>query len=140
VLGLIAAPFRGAYAASKFAVEALADTLRMELQGSGIHVVLIEPGPIATRFVERAIEAYCRNVDIEASHHRETYRAASPAWRPAASRPTSSVPRPWSPSSCTRWTVRDPNFGYYVTLPAYAVALFRRILPAGALDEVARRN
>ncbi len=74
VLGLIAAPYRGSYSASKFAVEALADTLRMELQGSGIYVSLIEPGPIATRFVERAIEAYRRNVDLEASIHREIYR------------------------------------------------------------------
>ena len=72
VLGLIAAPYRGAYSATKFAVEALADTLRMELSGTGIHVSLIEPGPIATRFVERAIEAYRRNVDLEgvgASRH-----------------------------------------------------------------------
>jgi short-subunit dehydrogenase len=57
VLGLLAAPYRGAYCASKFAVEALADTLRMELAGSGLHVILIEPGPIASRFVEHAIEA-----------------------------------------------------------------------------------
>src|SRR5215468_2306646 len=74
VLGLIAAPYRGSYSASKFAVEALADTLRMELQGSGIYVSLIVPGPIATRFVEHAIEAYRRNVDLEASHHRDTYK------------------------------------------------------------------
>src|SRR6476661_4683862 len=74
VLGLIAAPYRGSYSASKFAVEALADTLRMELQGSCIHVSLIEPGPIATRFVERAIEAYRRNVDLEGSVHRDIYR------------------------------------------------------------------
>jgi NAD(P)-dependent dehydrogenase (short-subunit alcohol dehydrogenase family) len=74
VLGLIAAPYRGSYSASKFAVEALADTLRMELQGSCIHVSLIEPGPIATRFVERAIEAYRHNVDLEGSVHRDIYR------------------------------------------------------------------
>ncbi len=66
VLGLIAAPYRGAYCASKFAIEALADTLRVELAGTGIKIVLIEPGPIATRFVEHAIEAYRRNVDLEA--------------------------------------------------------------------------
>ena len=48
VLGLIAAPFRGAYCASKFALEAMADTMRLELAGTGIYVSLIEPGPITT--------------------------------------------------------------------------------------------
>jgi NAD(P)-dependent dehydrogenase (short-subunit alcohol dehydrogenase family) len=75
VLGLVAAPYRGAYCASKFAIEALADTLRMELVGSGIKVVLIEPGPIASRFVEHALEAYRRNVDLERSPHRDIYQA-----------------------------------------------------------------
>ena len=76
VLGLVAAPYRGAYCASKFAVEALADALRMELGGTGIHVVLIEPGPIASRFLEHALEAYRRNIDLEGSPHRDIYRDA----------------------------------------------------------------
>src|SRR4029079_16595066 len=75
VLGLMAAPYRGAYCASKFAIEALADTLRVELEDTGIKVALIEPGPIATRFVEHALEAYRRNVDLDASAHRHIYRA-----------------------------------------------------------------
>ena len=48
VLGLVAAPWRGAYVASKFALEGITDALRLELAGSGIAVVLIEPGPIGT--------------------------------------------------------------------------------------------
>jgi NAD(P)-dependent dehydrogenase (short-subunit alcohol dehydrogenase family) len=75
VLGLVAAPYRGAYCAAKFAVEALADALRIELRASGIKVILIEPGPIASRFVEHALEAYRRNIDLEASPHRDIYRA-----------------------------------------------------------------
>jgi len=110
VLGLIAAPYRGAYSASKFAVEALADTLRMELSGSGIHVALIEPGPIATRFVEHAIEAYRRNVDLDARTTATSTRPASPAWRRAASRPSSSGPRPCPRSSCMLWRASGPNF------------------------------
>jgi NAD(P)-dependent dehydrogenase (short-subunit alcohol dehydrogenase family) len=74
VLGLVAAPYRGAYCAAKFAVEALADALRMELAATGIRVVLIEPGPIATRFLEHALAAYRRHIDLEASPHREIYR------------------------------------------------------------------
>jgi short-subunit dehydrogenase len=110
ILGLIAAPYRGAYSASKFAVEALADTIRMELQGSGIHVVLIEPGPIASRFVEHAIEAYRRNVDLEGSIHRDIYRVRIARMEAGGQRPTSSAQRPLSQSSCTRWGARDQSF------------------------------
>jgi NAD(P)-dependent dehydrogenase (short-subunit alcohol dehydrogenase family) len=74
VLGLVSAPYRAAYCAAKFAVEALADALRMELASAGIKVVLIEPGPIATRFLEHALEAYRRNIDLDASPHAEIYR------------------------------------------------------------------
>lgn len=54
VLGLVAMPYRGAYNASKFALEGLTDTLRLELRGSGIYVSLIEPGPIKSRFRDNA--------------------------------------------------------------------------------------
>src|SRR5690554_7367565 len=75
ILGFAALPYRGAYNCSKFALEGLADTLRQELQGSGIHVSLIEPGPIASRFRENAYRAFKANIDTEHSYHRETYRA-----------------------------------------------------------------
>ena len=140
VLGLIAAPYRGAYAASKFAIEALADTLRMELQASGIHVVLIEPGPIATRFVERAIEAYRRNVDLEASHHRDTYKTRIARMEEAGKQTFKLGPEAVVAKLVHALESKRPKFRYYVTLPSYAVALLRRMLPAGALDAVARRN
>ena len=73
VLGLTAMKWRGAYCASKFAIEALSDTLRLELAGTRIHVSLIEPGPIATRFIEHALAAFERNVDKDSSHYRDTY-------------------------------------------------------------------
>jgi len=140
VLGLIGAPYRGAYCASKFAIEALADTLRMELQGSGIHVVLIEPGPIATRFVERAIEAYRRNVDLDASHHRETYKARIARMEEGGKQSYKLGPEAVVAKLVHALDSPRPKFRYYVTLPAYAVALLRRVLPARALDAVARRN
>src|ERR1051325_9054443 len=75
LLGYVALAYRGAYSASKFALEALSDTLRLELRGSGIYVSLIEPGPIATRFRDNAREAYRRRVDPEHSAHRREYTA-----------------------------------------------------------------
>jgi NAD(P)-dependent dehydrogenase (short-subunit alcohol dehydrogenase family) len=140
VLGLIAAPYRGAYCASKFAVEALADTLRMELAGSGIHVALIEPGPIATRFVEHAIEAYRRNVDLEASHHRDIYKARIARMEAGGKQTFKLGPEAVVAKLAHALDSRRPKYRYYVTLPTYAVALLRRLLPAGALDAVARRN
>ena len=115
VLGLIAAPYRGAYCAAKFAVEALADTLRMELAGTGIHVVLIEPGPIASRFVEHALEAYRRNIDLERSAHRDIYRARIARMEEGGSKPSSSGRRPWWPSSSMRW--KAPRLGRAITSP-----------------------
>lgn len=140
VLGLIGAPYRGAYCASKFAVEALADTLRMELSESGIHVVLIEPGPIGTRFVERAIEAYRRNVDLEASHHRDIYRARIARMEEGGKQTYKLGPEAVVAKLVHALDSRRPKARYYVTLPTYAVALLRRVLPARALDAVARRN
>jgi NAD(P)-dependent dehydrogenase (short-subunit alcohol dehydrogenase family) len=70
VLGLVAAPWRGAYVATKFALEGLTDALRLELAGSGIHVILIEPGPIATPFRRNSIPHFERHVDWQASPHR----------------------------------------------------------------------
>ena len=140
VLGLIAAPYRGAYSATKFAVEALADTLRMELSGTGIHVSLIEPGPIATRFVERAIEAYRRNVDLEGSVHRDTYRVRIARMEAGGQRTYKLGPEAVAVKLVHALESARPKFRYYVTVPAYAAALLRRILPAGALDAVARRN
>ena len=75
VLGLVAMPYRGAYNCSKFALEGLADTLRLELHGSGIWVSLIEPGPISSRFRENAHAKFKQNIDAENSVHRDSYRA-----------------------------------------------------------------
>ena len=75
ILGLVAMPYRGAYNASKFALEGLSDTLRQELSGTGIHVVLIEPGPVLSRFRANALAAFRRHVDPTAGFHAGIYQA-----------------------------------------------------------------
>ncbi|ACM37892.1 MULTISPECIES: SDR family oxidoreductase [Rhizobium/Agrobacterium group] len=74
ILGLIPYRWRGAYTASKFALEGLSLTLRMELDGSGVMVSLIEPGPIESRFTANCLEAIKRNIDVENSVHAADYR------------------------------------------------------------------
>jgi len=140
VLGLIAAPYRGAYCASKFAIEALADTLRLELAGTGIHISLIEPGPIATRFVAHALEAYRRNIDIENSPHREVYRARIAQMEQGGQTTFKLPPEAVVKKLIHALEAKRPKARYYVTFPTYAAGFLRRVLPIAALDAVAAKN
>jgi len=140
VLGLIAAPYRGAYCASKFAVEALADALRIELAPSGIKVILIEPGPIASRFVEHALEAYRRNIDLEGSPHRAIYRARIARLEEGGSQTFKLGPEAVAAKLAAALASKRPRPRYYVTLPTYAAVLMRRLLPTRVLDAVAASN
>jgi len=140
VLGLIAAPYRGAYCASKFAVEALADALRMELGGSGLQVSLIEPGPIATRFVEHAIAAYRRNIDMEGSAHRGIYRTRLAKMEEGGNQSFKLGPEVVAAKLVHALEAKRPKARYYVTFPTYAAAFLRRLLPTRALDAVAASN
>jgi NAD(P)-dependent dehydrogenase (short-subunit alcohol dehydrogenase family) len=140
VLGLVAAPYRGAYCASKFAVEALADTLRIELAGTGIKVSLIEPGPIASRFLEHALEAYRRHIDLDASHHAEIYRTRIARLEEGGDQTFKLGPEAVALKLAHALESPNPKRRYYVTVPTYAAALLRRILPAWALDAIAARN
>jgi len=74
ILGVLPYRYRGPYTASKYALEGLSLTLRMELDGSGIFVSLIEPGPIASKFTANALKHIQANIDLEGSVHAEDYR------------------------------------------------------------------
>ena len=135
VLGLVALKYRGAYTASKFAIEGLSDTLRLELRGTGIHVSLIEPGPIRTRFVEHALEAFRRNIDVEASPHREVYRRREARLQRGGTASAFKL----GPEAVLHKLVHAlesprPKPRYYVTTPTHLMAALRRILPHRVLD------
>lgn len=140
VLGLVSLPYRGAYNASKFALEGLTDTLRLELRGSGIHVSLIEPGPITSRFRANAFAMYSKNIDKEASCHREIYEGMERRLQkkgPAASftlPPEAVVDKLIHALESSR-----PKARYYVTFPTYLFGTLRRLLSTNALDRVMRR-
>ncbi|MDS4043098.1 MAG: SDR family oxidoreductase [Candidatus Competibacter sp.] len=140
VLGLVAFPYRGAYVASKFALEGLADTLRLELIGTGIHVCLIEPGPILSRFRDNAHAAYRRHIRAEASPHREKYAALEA--RLLKEGPAAPFTLP--PEAVLKRVIHAlesprPKTRYPVTVPTYLFAVLRRLLPTRALDAVLRR-
>ena len=137
VLGLVGMRWRGAYVATKFALEGYADVLRMEMAGTGIHVVLIEPGPIETAFRANAIKQFERWVDWQASPRRAQYEASLLDQLHQGG----SAKAQWPPSAVTdavfkALTARRPRPRYAVTTPTHAMAIARRLLPTRALDWV----
>jgi NAD(P)-dependent dehydrogenase (short-subunit alcohol dehydrogenase family) len=140
VLGFVSLAHRGAYNASKYALEGLSDTLRLELHGSNIHVSLIEPGPITSRFRENAYKKFKENIDIEQSVYREHYRLLEN--RLAHEGP--AVPFTLPPEAVLRRVIHAlesprPKARYYVTFPTYLFAFLKRVLPVGALDTILRK-
>jgi len=140
VLGLVAFPYRGAYVASKFALEGLADTLRLELAGTGIHVCLIEPGPILSRFRDNAHAAYQRHIHAENSPHREQYAAMETRLRKAGPAAPFTLP----PDAVLKRVIHAlesprPRARYPVTVPTYLFSVLRRVLPVRMLDALLRR-
>ncbi len=138
VLGLVVAPWRGAYNATKFALEGLTDTLRIEMRGTGIHVVLIEPGPITSRIRQNAIPHFERWVDWERSPRADQYRKTL-LKRLYEKRGPDRFELP--PSAVTKKLVRalespNPAPRYYVTTPTYLAGALRRVLPTRALDRL----
>lgn len=137
VLGFAAMPYRGAYNASKFALEGITDTLRLELTGSGIHVSLIEPGPIESRFRANAHEAYKRNIDAEHSVHREKYLAMERRLKkPGPAAPFTLPPEAVLEKLIHALESTRPKARYYVTFPTYLFAALKRVLPQSAMDWV----
>ncbi|HEY5790606.1 MAG TPA: SDR family oxidoreductase [Gammaproteobacteria bacterium] len=140
VLGLVAMPLRGAYNASKFALEGLTDTLRLELAGSGVQVVLIEPGPIESRFRANALAAFRRHVDTERSAHRAVYaRMLARLEKPGPAAPFTLPPEAVLRAVLRALESRRPRRRYAVTLPTHLFALLRRLLPAALLDPLLKR-
>ena len=136
VLGLTAMKWRGAYNASKFAIEALSDTLRLELRGTSIHVVLIEPGPIASRFTEHALAAFERNIDAGNSPYRAAYERQRARLGRGGSKRFKLGPEAVLVKLVQALEAPAPRRRYYVTLPTYMMAYARRVLPPPLLDRV----
>lgn len=137
VLGYAAMRIRGAYNSSKFALEGLADTLRLELYGSGIDVVLIEPGPITSSFRSNCIAHFRRWIDAGNSVHRELYRATEARLNhPGPAAPFTLPPEAVLDALVHALEARRPRARYRVTVPAKAFALAKRLLPTRWLDQL----
>ncbi|WP_209506339.1 MULTISPECIES: SDR family NAD(P)-dependent oxidoreductase [unclassified Ruegeria] len=138
VLGLVAFPWRGAYVATKYAIEGLTDTLRLELRDTDIQVVLIEPGPITSKLREKAIPVFEKYIDWENSALREKYEGSllKRLYENSApdrfELPASAV----TDKLAHAVEARRPKPRYYVTTPTYVAGVLRRILPTKATDRI----
>ena len=136
VLGLVGMTWRGAYVATKFAMEGLTDVLRIEMQGTGIEIILIEPGPIATKIRENAVPHFERWVDWENSARRAQYVSLrGRLYDTKVTKDTFEL----GPEAVTAKLIRAiedrrPKPRYFVTTPTYLMGFARRLLPTRALD------
>jgi NAD(P)-dependent dehydrogenase (short-subunit alcohol dehydrogenase family) len=134
VLGIAAMKWRGAYNASKFAIEGLTDTMRLELRGSGISVSTIEPGPIASKFVETSLKNFEKNIDIEKSNYKDAYQRQRARLGKGGSNRFKLPPEAVLKKLVHALESNHPKAHYYVTTPTYIMGIARRILPQGLMD------
>lgn len=139
VLGIVSVPYRGAYCASKFALEALSDAMRHELKGTGVHIAIIQPGPIRTRFVETALANFRTSVDIENSPHRDTYLRRLAAMEQGGKSTFKLGPEAVALKLVHAAESARPRRRYKVTVPTYVAAAARRALPPSLADWLVQR-
>lgn len=139
ILGFVAVSYRGAYCASKFALEALTNAMRLELIGTGIKVSLIEPGPIRSRFVDNALANLLAKIDLELSPHRDIYRARIEGMKAGGKSLFKLEPAAVSKRLIHAVESSRPRRRYYVTTPTYLAAIFQRVMPAAAAEYFAKK-
>lgn len=138
ILGRVSLPFRGAYNASKHALEALTDTLRLELRGSGVHVSLIEPGPIESRFRHNAMRHF-EHLETGASPHRQRYQAVRERLHSDRPDPFTLPPEAVLKKVLAAMERPNPRPRYPVTVPAHVLARLKRLLPDRLFDALVAR-
>jgi NAD(P)-dependent dehydrogenase (short-subunit alcohol dehydrogenase family) len=140
VLGLLAMKWRGPYNASKFALEGLTDTMRLELRGTGIKVVTLNPGPIESKFVSTALAQFEQNIDQTNSNYKAAYE------RQRARLSKGGTNRFKLPATAVldklivALETPNPRAHYYVTTPTWIAAAVKRMLPQSMIDAFANRT
>ena len=141
VLGIISLRFRGAYNASKYAIEGLADTLRLELANTKISISTINTGPVTSKFRENAIKKFEENVDMDNSSYKKTYktqlkgRLENEKDNTPFNLPASSV----ADIILKIMNTNNPKPRYYVTKATYILGFFKRILSTSLLDKILKK-
>ena len=140
ILGFVAMSYRGAYNASKFAIEGLADTLRLELHKSGVEVVLIEPGPIRSAFRKNALAKFLANIDQENSAHKEIYEKTLARLQKTGDAPFTLGAEAVLEALLMAIEAKKPKARYAVTFPTKLFAWLKRFFSTKLMDYVARKS
>jgi len=140
VLGFVTMSMRGAYNASKFAIEGFSDTMRLELAGTDIHVSLIEPGPIESEFRANAYRAFQQHIVIDNSVHRDHYKKMIERFEASGNVQPFTLP----PEAVLKRVVhalesKRPKIRYPVTFPTYLFAWLKRVTSDRMMDRILRR-
>ena len=140
ILGFVAMRYRGAYNASKYALEGLVDTLRLELFNTNIKLSIIEPGPITSNFRKNAFALYQKNINPEISFHKAAYKAMEQRLQKEGP----AVPFTLPAEAVAEKVIhalesKKPKIRYYVTFPTYLFGFLKRLLPMSWLDVLLRK-
>lgn len=136
LLGFICLPYRGAYNASKYALEALTDTMRLELHDSGIKLSLIEPGAIESRFRANAYKAFISAINPEESLHRQAYEKEIRRMQSEKTVPFTLPADAVLEKVIHALESKRPRVRYTVTKPAHVFKILKRILPDRWMDAI----
>lgn len=139
ILGFVAMSYRGAYNASKFAIEGLADTLRLELYGSGVDVILVEPGPIRSRFRKNALAKFLEHIDYQHSAHHIIYTKTLERLQKKGDTPFTLGPEAVLDVLIKIMESKRPKARYAITFPTKLFTVLKRILPTCIMDSIARK-
>jgi len=139
VVGFTPLRWRAAYVATKHALEGLTNTMRIELRGTGIHVSILNTGPVTSGFRDNSMAQFDRWIDVDASPHAEFYRKTWMARRDAG-----PAPFELGPDAVVRKLIHAlesprPRRRYYITTPSYIAAVLTRVLPGAAQDWIVAR-
>ena len=142
VLGFAAMRYRGAYNATKFAIEGLTDTMRMELAGSGVEMILIEPGPIRTKIRENSYPHFQKWITVKGTAHEGFYRKALIP-RLTAVNPKKDMFE-LEAEAVTKAVLHalespKPRLRYRITWATSFMMIFKRLMPTRLMDKIARR-
>jgi short-subunit dehydrogenase len=139
ILGFVSMRYRGAYNASKYALEGLSDTMRLELMDSNIFVSLIEPGPIKSDFRKNALAKFLENIDQENSVHTHEYKKKLKDLQSEEDAPFTLDSDAVLKVLLHSLESKRPKARYRVTTPTKLFAFFKRILSTNSLDFILRK-
>jgi len=140
VLGFVAMPFRGSYVASKFAIEGLVRTLRLELKNTNIKLSVIQPGPIESKFRQNAYKAFKENVDTSNSHFLNQYQSMIKRLKSGKNVKFTLPPEAVLKSTIHALESNSPKNYYRVTFPTKLFAFLGSILPSKLMDNILKKS